>query len=35
MRLLAGALVAFMVAAGIYPVWFLEISQEAVAMLGP
>lgn len=35
MRLLAGALVAFMVGAGIYPVWFLEISQEAVAVLSP
>jgi NADH-quinone oxidoreductase subunit N len=35
MRLLAGALVAFMVVAGIYPVWFLEISQDAVAVLGP
>ena len=35
MRLLTGALVAFMVVFGIYPVWFLEISRSAARMLAP
>jgi NADH-quinone oxidoreductase subunit N len=35
MRLLTGALVAFMVVAGIYPGWFLEVSRSAAGLLAP
>lgn len=33
MRLLTGALVAFMVVFGIYPAWFMEVSRAAAAVL--
>ncbi|MGD9017659.1 MAG: NADH-quinone oxidoreductase subunit N [Desulfobacterales bacterium] len=33
-RILAGSLVAFMVVAGIYPSWFIDLAREAVRSLG-